>query len=261
MPYLRRPDGCRLWFETWGRAEATPLLMLGGIGDDVAMWRDSLRRLSEAHLVVAADLRGNGRSDAPSEALTIATLAEDAIAVLDHLRMERAHLYGRSLGGMVALELGLGHRTRVRSLVLAATHAGARGAARPDASHRVPKDRPHLALFSDAFARDHRDRVEADRRARAERPQPAHVRRRQWEATRSWDAWDRLSSLSLPVLVLHGTDDRLIPAENARRLAAGIPGASLVLLEPAGHAFEVERPEEADAVVLRFLARVDARGR
>jgi 3-oxoadipate enol-lactonase len=74
----------------------------------------------------------------------------------------------------------------------------------------------------------------------------------------AWDAWDRLSAVSVPTLVLHGTGDRLVSVENGRRIAQAIPGAELVLLEGAGHVFHSERADEADQIVLTFLDRVEA---
>ena len=87
--------------------------------------------------------------------------------------------------------------------------------------------------------------------------QLAHARRRQWEAVQAWDAWERLGSISCPVLVLHGSEDRLVAPDNARMLADRIPGAQLALLEGAGHVYHAEQPEAADAAVLAFLRRVD----
>jgi pimeloyl-ACP methyl ester carboxylesterase len=123
----------------------------------------------------------------------------------------------------------------------------------------VPKDRPYLALYSEAFARDHPDHVAEDVLVGSQNPQPFHAGRRQWEAVDRWDAWDRLHRIAVPTLVLHGTDDRLVSVDNARRLAEAIPGAELRLLEGAGHVYHSERAEEADAAVLDFLDRVEAR--
>jgi pimeloyl-ACP methyl ester carboxylesterase len=141
--------------------------------------------------------------------------------------------------------------------VLAATHAGqSRRASLPERAH-VPKDRPFLALYSAGFARDHPDRIAEDIVTGSRNRQPAHARRRQWEAVQAWDAWERLGSIACPVLVLHGSEDGLVAAENARMLADRIPGAQLVLLEGAGHVYHAEQPEAADAAVMAFLRRVD----
>jgi pimeloyl-ACP methyl ester carboxylesterase len=159
---------------------------------------------------------------------------------------------------MVAQELALTHPDRVRSLILAATSPGPRHAVSPGSGARLPKDRPHLALYSEAFAREHPDHVAEDIRVGSQSPQPHHARRRQWEAMQGFDTFDRLEDIAHPTLVLHGTADRLVPVRNAELLAERIPGARLALLEGAGHVYHSERADEADAAVLAFLDEVEA---
>jgi len=252
------PDGCHLYYEVSGPAHGTTLVLLEGMGGDIPGWRRTIPHVARHHRVVAYDFRGNGRSDPPQGPITVGTLVDDTVALLDHLELPRAHLYGMSMGGMVAIEAGLAHPGRVRSLVLAATHAGVCGASPPATRRSVPKDRPYLALYSERFAAKHPDHVAEDLRVGARNPQAPGARLRQWEAVQAWDAWDRLGGLSVPTLVLHGTEDAVIDVENARRMAGAIPGAELGLIEGAGHLYHSEQPDEADRIVLRFLARVDA---
>jgi pimeloyl-ACP methyl ester carboxylesterase len=256
MPFLERPDGCRLYYEIHGDRSA--LILLEGMGGDIPGWRRNIPHLSAHHGVIAYDFRGNGRSDAPDQPMTMTTFVDDTLALLDHLRAERPHVYGQSFGGMVAQEMALTHPERVRSLVLASTHAGSARAVRSADEGKVPKDGPYLALYSPAFARDHPDHVAEDILVGSQNPQPRYAGRRQWEAIQSWDAWDRLADITAPTLVLHGSDDLLIPVDNARRLAASIPHAELAILEGAGHVYHSEQPEQADGIVLEFLRRVEA---
>jgi 3-oxoadipate enol-lactonase len=259
MPFLERPDGCRLYHELHGPQAAPALILLEGLGGDVPGWRRNIPHLSERYRVIAYDFRGNGRSDKPQGATPMATYVDDTLGLLDHLGLPSVHVYGQSFGGMVAIEMALAEPERVRSLALAATHAGRSRASPVGSSGNVPKDRPYLALYSEAFARDHPDHVAEDVLVGSQNPQPFHAGRRQWEAVDRWDAWDRLHRIAVPTLVLHGTDDRLVSVDNARRLAEAIPGAELRLLEGAGHVYHSERAEEADAAVLDFLDRVEAR--
>jgi 3-oxoadipate enol-lactonase len=249
VPLYRRPDGCRLYHEVHGPEDAEPLVLLEGLGGDIPGWRRNIPRLAEELRVIAYDFRGNGRSDPPKGPVTIATFVEDSVGLLDHLGIGSAHLYGQSFGGMVAQELALSHPERVRSVILAATHPGRWRAVAVEAN--VPKDRPWLALYAPGFAEAHPDHVEADLRAGL--PQAPGAARRQWEAMQAFDAWDRLPSIRVPTLVIHGTEDRTIAPENGRLLAERIPGARLHLLEGAGHVYHSERPEEADAAVLGFV--------
>jgi len=257
MPWLLRPDGCRLYFESHGAGAAPPLLLLEGMGGDIPGWRRNIPHLARSLRVIAMDFRGNGRSDKPDEPMTMRTFADDTVALMDELRIDSAHLYGQSFGGMVAMEVALAHPDRVRSMVLAATSPGPRHAVRPGRGSGVPKDKPSLALYSEAFAREHPDHVADDILVVSQQPQPHHAGRRQWEAMQDFDAFERLPQIRPPTLVLHGTEDRLVPVENARLLADRIPGARLVLLEGAGHVYHSEQPDEADAAVLRFVEDVE----
>lgn len=259
MPFYERPDGCRLYYELRGPEAGPPLILLEGRGGDIAGWRRNIPHLATRHRLLAYDFRGNGRSDKPHGKTSMGTFVEDTVGLLDHLGADSAHAYGQSFGGMVAIEMALSHPDRVRSLVLAATHAGRRRAVSVGSRGRVPKDKPYLALYSEAFAREHSEHVAEDILVGSQNPQPLHASRRQWEAVEAWDAWDRLGEIRVPVLVLHGTEDRLVAVENAQRLAQGIPGARLVLLDGAGHVYHSEQPEAADDAVLSFLDEVEGR--
>ncbi|HJP64819.1 MAG TPA: alpha/beta fold hydrolase, partial [Actinomycetota bacterium] len=173
MPYLERPDGCRLFFELHGDAAALPVVLLEGSGGDLPGWGSSIDDLAGSFRVLAFDLRGNGSSDMPDVPVTMDDFVEDLFALMDHVGIDRAHLYGQSFGGMVAQVAALVAPDRVRSVVLAATHCGGSGTVR--ARVKVPKDRPYLALFSASFAREHPDRVDEHQRLAAKNRQAPHA--------------------------------------------------------------------------------------
>jgi pimeloyl-ACP methyl ester carboxylesterase len=253
MPWLGRSDGCRLYYELHGDPSAEPLVLLEGMGGDIPGWRRNIPTLSSELWVVAYDFRGNGQSNAPDEPMTMATFVDDTVALLDELAIESAHVYGQSFGGMVAQELALAYRDRVRSLILAATHCGGRHVVRSEA--KVPKDQPHLQQYSEAFARDHPEHVRDDLRVGGRNPQGRHAQRRQREAVQGFDVCDRLNQIAVPALILHGTEDRMVDPRNAKVLAERIPGAELMLLEGAGHVYHSEESETADRAVLDFIER------
>lgn len=251
MPFVERPDRARLYFEVAGDPRRQPIVLVEGLGGDVVGWRRDVPQLAAELFVVAYDHRGCGRSEATEASTTMTTYAEDCLAVVDELRLERAHVYGQSFGGAVALELVLTHPERIRSAVLAATHAGTRHAVR--SSGRAPKGEPWLQRYSRAFAEAHPDLVRQDLDLEGRRNRGGE--RRQWEALRAWDAFDRLGEVSVPVLVLHGSEDRVTDPDNARILSERIPGAELAIIEGAGHAYNSEQPERADEIVLDFVRR------
>ena len=253
MAFVSRPDGAGLNYEVHGDPRRESLVLLEGMGGDIPGWRRNVPHLAAECFVVAYDHRGNGRSESPDLPATMATFVDDCLAVMDELRIERAHVYGQSFGGFVAQELGLTHPERVRSLVLACTHSGhshivpSRG--------RAPKGRPWLQLYAPAFAEAHPEHVVDDLRVGLAQPQHPQGQRRQWEAVQAWEAFDRLHELRVPALVLHGSEDQMIDVENARVLASRIPGAELVILEGAGHVYHSEQAERADEIVLDFVRR------
>lgn len=253
MARLVRPDGCGLHYEVAGDPRRPPIVLLEGLGGDIPGWRRNIPHLAAALFVVAFDHRGNGLSDAPDEPMTMRTFVEDTVAILDELRIERAHVHGQSFGGMVALELAMTSPERVRTLILACTHAGGSHVVPP--RRKVPKDRPWLALYSPRFAQQHPEHVAEDLRIGSRNPQRPHAGRRQYEAMQGFDAYDRLPELRVPTLVLHGTEDAVIDVANARILAERIPDAELALLEGAGHVYHSEQAERADEIVLDFVRR------
>lgn len=253
MALLTRPDGCRLNVEDYGDSGAPALLLLEGLGGDLHGWRRNIPTLATVCHVIAFDHRGNGRSDDPPEPADMATFVEDAIAVLDDREIDRVHVYGMSFGGMVALETALTHPSRVRTLILAATHAGTAHAVAAEGAP-FSKSEPWRVLYSPGFPEAHPEHVREDLDGGA-RLQHKSGERRQWEAMQGWDAFDRLDQVSVPTLVLHGTEDRLIAPQNARILAERIPGAELHLLQGTGHLYHSEQPAAADATVLDFIAR------
>jgi pimeloyl-ACP methyl ester carboxylesterase len=254
MPSLVRPDGCRIHYELFGDPGSPVLTLLEGIGADIAGWRRNIPTLASELRVVAIDHRGNGASGEPPGPCTMTTFVEDALAVLDELGVERAHVYGQSFGGMVAQEMALTYPDLVRTLALAGTHPGPAHAIAV-AGRTVPKGEPWRALYAPGFPEVRPDVVAEDRRVAAAQPDHPRGQRRQWEAMQTWDAFDRLLQIAVPTLVVHGTEDGVVAPGNAELLARRIPGAELRLLEGAGHVFWSERPEFADRLVLDFIER------
>lgn len=249
--------GRRLFHQRRGSGE--PLLLIMGMSGTHLSWGEPfISDLERDFDVVAYDHRGIGRSDPESEAFSIADLADDAAGILDALGWETAHVYGISMGGMIAQELALKHPERIRTLTLGCTYCGGPGSAlAPQATIEklsagmMSGDR-ELAIrngfeinVSDAFAAEPGN-YETFREMAKSLPAPVPVIMLQMQAIGGHDTSARLHELAdLPVLVVHGDEDRMLPAENGRLIASLIPGARLELLEGTGHMYWWERPSRS----------------
>jgi len=273
MPFADRGTH-RLSYEALGRDYAPSLLLVMGMGFSSRAWGPLPARLARAFRVVVFDNRGTGGSTAPPGGFSIADLADDAAAVLDAARAAPAAVFGVSMGGMIALELALRHPEAVSALALGATLAGWRGSAKAGplamgellAGSLLSRAGAHRlvgrALVSAATLRDDYARFAAWME-NVGRGAPALVARQALAVTRH-DVRSRLGALQVPTLVLTGDADRVVPAENSRRLAEAIPGARLVVFPGAGHGFPFERLEETAAALETFFGaagRRSARGR
>jgi 3-oxoadipate enol-lactonase len=235
-----------------------------GLGMTLGAWWRTVPVLTRSFRVLTFDNRGIGRSDGSPLPYTVAAMAGDAVAVLDAAGEERAHVYGISLGGMIAQEVVLRHPERVRGLVL--------GATTPGGNLGVPAGEDTLAFFRrrgempaeeavwasvpynygpDTRAR-HAQRIGEDIAQRLRFPIEPEPYVAQLGAAMGHDAHNRLGAIEAPTLVVHGEADVMVPPGNGALLAEGIPGAQLSLWPGAGHLYPTDEPR-ADAAVAEFL--------
>ena len=247
--------GLGLAYEASG--EGFPLLLIMGLGANSDWWDPRLvEDLSRDFHVVRFDNRGTGRSDDSEEAYTLRTLADDAAGLMDALGIARAHVFGMSMGGMIAQELALGHPERVGRLVLGSTHCGGSHVVPPTAdalgimarlagaASAEESGRLTVALcFTKEAMTQERAAVEAWARGALKVPTSLETLGRQMQAIGDFDAYDRLPTLRAPTLVLAGAKDILIPPENGSVLAKAIPGAQFVLLEHSAHGLAEDMDE------------------
>jgi len=268
MPKVRA-NGIDIYFEEHGSGE--PLLLIMGWGGNAASWQPQIPGLAERHRLILFDNRGAGRSSAPDEPYTIREMAGDALGLLDALDVPRAHIFGISMGGMIAQELALEHPERVTSLVLGCTSPGgakAAGAAQLHAEittfrETVGDDGPDLAWFAEFLRRLWTREALAKSDPRLQDfvfsiirfPPAPHGMRRQAEAIARHDTYDRLHRIAVPTLITSGAEDTLIDPENSELLAQLIPGAELHIFEGLRHAFHLERPDLVNAVIIEFIER------
>lgn len=258
MPFATARDGAQLYFETHGSGE--PLLLVSGQASDSSAWDYVRGDFAARHRVIVFDHRGTGQSDKPQvPAYSTRGFAADAIAILDHLGIERAHAYGTSMGGRVCQWLGIEHAPRIGALVL--------GCTTPGNAHGIPRERDVDAsmasgdvsklfdlMVSPAWAASHPEALPSLFTV-IKNPIPRYAAQLHYRASEGHDAWDMLPTISAPTLVIHGSDDRINPTANAELLAKRIPNAILHIVQGGRHAYLEEYREEASRVVLEFLER------
>jgi len=257
------PSAARLHVEREGTGE--PLLWITGFAISSEIFAPVIHHYAAEHDCIRYDSRGAGRSQVPWWPTSVPELAADAVRVLDALGVDSAHVYGLSMGGMVAQEVALRFPDRVRALVLGGTwHGGPRvtlpspAVASALASRGAPAAvRAQLvgrALFSERFRAEHPDVVRAHLRTLAAYPASArglvaHLTAATWHDTRA-----RLHRISAPTLVMHGGADELVPVQNGVALAERIPDATLEVLPDVGHGYLLEAPEESHRRFRDWLA-------
>jgi 3-oxoadipate enol-lactonase len=263
MPYARRA-GLRLYWEISGKHDAPAILLIRGLSRSSSYWYDLRPLLEPRFRVLVMDNRGVGRSDAPGPGFTTADMADDVAAVLHQSGVHRAHVFGISLGGMIAQQLALRHPGRVDRLVLGATTMGGRGAVpapreailgllragRGTAADQIRLSTPWV-LDAEAVAR--RPAVVDEWIAIAERePRSRLAILGQLLAAAVHDTSEHLHRVRRPTLVVTGDRDRLIPMGNSDRIARAIPGSALHVLPGAGHDFPTEQPDEVARLLGEF---------
>jgi pimeloyl-ACP methyl ester carboxylesterase len=250
----------------WERQGAgEPLLLVHGLGYARWGWEPVLPGLADEFDVLLFDNRGIGESDAPPGPYTVAEMAADAVQVLDEAGVERAHVVGTSLGGMVAQELALTYPERVDHLVLACTTPGGPKAyPMPQVTVSLIAEavtlEPAVALrrfvenaLAPATVAERPELVERILTHRVATAQDPTAWAAQAAAGVTFDAYERLEGLRAPTLVQHGSLDVVVDPRNADLLTRLASHAQLEEFPGTGHLFFWEQPERFVASVTSFL--------
>ncbi|MGA3185585.1 MAG: alpha/beta fold hydrolase [Bryobacteraceae bacterium] len=259
MPYVTS-GGARIYWEESGSGE--PLLLVMGLGYSHDMWFRTRPIVSAHYRTILFDNRGVGKSDVPVGAYSIAQMAADARAVLDAAGIEKAHVFGVSMGGMIAQELAINYPERVNRLVLGCTACGGSQGVRAApkvieilmARARMTPEEGAEAMVPYIYdASTPRERIDEDLAVRRLCYPQAAGYMGQVQAIMAWTSFDRLAGIQAPTLVIHGETDQLVPSENAGILARNVPGSRLVMLPHASHLFITDQPEASHRELLAFL--------
>ena len=265
MPFAR-VNGVNLAYELHGTGD--PLVLIHGAQSDRSIFANLLPDFVDRFRVLIFDQRGSGQSEKPDIEYTIGMIADDTAELMDHLDFSPAHVYGVSMGGMIAQELAIRHGAAVRSLVLGVYHPwrsagrqpGGRGGPEFPFNRRALRGRARPGRWPrpplpTGYVEQHPELIPALIEARKKQPlDPVGFAHRMKAAYRH-DTFDRLSRITCPTLVITGKDDALIAWENSQLLAEHIADSDLVVLEPAGHVFWVEQPERSREAILTFLQK------
>jgi len=240
--------------------EGSPLLLIQGLGYGRWGWEPIVPGLAARHRVVSFDNRGIGESDKPEGPYTAAEMAGDALQVLDEAGIDRAHVLGASLGGMIAQELAVAAPERVDKLVLCCTTPGGPSTVpMPEVTVQLFAEAqtlaPEVALrrfVENALGEDPPAGLVDELFARrvANPPDPAGW---QAQAAAGLGFQGVEGEIAAPTLVLGGTADNVVDHRNAEVLATRIPGARVELLAGAGHLFFWEQPDESVRIINEFL--------
>jgi len=261
VPFTTRDGVCIHWDE---QGSGTPVLLCMGASYSSRMWYPVIPALAERHRVIWFDNRGTGRSQATAVA-SIEDMASDALAVLDAAGVDRAHVYGVSLGGVVAQQVALQAPDRVRGLVLGCT-----GILSPDKPRlprwlalvmlHLPKPVMRALTGRGAYGTACSDARRAENEGvLADEAFGKTAVRQQQAALRVYSVTkEQVAGLTTPTLVLHGDEDRTVMHSWGEELAATIPGARFISYPGAAHNFLVDIGDQPNDDVLAFLAEVDS---
>jgi len=256
----------KIYYEIHGKGE--PLVIIPGLAGTLAYYFRLIPGLAEKYRVIALDHRGSGLSDKPDITYSIQMMADDVVGLLNVLGVDKAHVFGHTLGGMIAQHIALRYPENTISLILVCTSCGGK--------HALPPDQEYIALIADMHRRSQQTREET---IREQLPflfsqefidnspdlieyfislyitysPPLHGYIRQMEAIFTHDTYDLLDAIKIPTLVIAGGADRLQPVENSRVLASRIPNAELKIMEGMSHFLGIEGAESLNKVILDFL--------
>lgn len=255
-----RPDSAEIaWYDA---GTGVPVLLIMGLAYPAAAWFRQVPVLAEHHRVLTVDNRGAGETGVVAGApYTVETMTQDCLAVLDEAGVEKAHVVGISMGGLMAQELGLNHSDRLLSLTLMATHPGARSWVLPAdviefltaRAGMSAEERGEFSIPFNYHPSTDRSLIEQDWKERAAGTAGPEGYAAQG-GTALWDGYDRLPTLSVPTLVMHGAQDRLVVPANGEKIAAAVPGARLDLIDNANHILTTDQTEQVNTALLSWFA-------
>jgi len=265
--FMPREDvnGIELYYEIYG--EGDPLIMIMGLSANLDWWPPAfLDPIKERSKIIIFDNRDAGRSENAERAYEIKDMATDTVELMKKLNIEKAHILGISMGGMIAQEIALNYPEYVDKLILASTICGTPKSILPSKKvmAELTKEREGYTqeelienfinlLYSDDFVKSNLDLMKDAKRRMLKAPIKADAYKRQLRAILKFNTGRRLKDIKAPTLVIHGKKDIVLPPENSEIIANLIPNAKLQYFEKSGHTLFSHKPEKTVKAVLKFL--------
>ncbi|MFX1243215.1 MAG: alpha/beta fold hydrolase [Promethearchaeota archaeon] len=268
MPSVK-VDDINIYYEIHG--EGYPFVLLRGLSSSLNSWPPySIVQFSKQFKIILFDNRGAGRTDIPDGNYSAKMMADDTIGLMDALDIKKTHILGFSMGGCIAQEIVLNYPKRVSKLILTSSWCGP--------SHGIPpisevnpflKMTPLLkegkieqmakilteSLFPENYKKNNPRIIEKVIENYMNNTPSLKGFQGQSAYVDTFDTFDRLPEIKIPTLILHGTEDQILPVENAKILAERIPSAELILIENTGHGMNIQENKLWTQKVLDFLIK------
>jgi pimeloyl-ACP methyl ester carboxylesterase len=269
MPFAHL-DEVEIYYESHG--EGPPLVLINGYSGNLDDWDymvPKVEPLSKQHEVIILDNRGTGRSSKPKGSYTIHTMADDVVRLLEHLEIEKAHVLGFSMGGMIAQELAIRRQEKVDVLILVSTTPGGKAYdirkqreefKKLSWMYSPPSGMSEKELTDELFRIAYHAKYFEANRDRLMAPSSSYLTvedtlEKQFDACINHDTIDKLNSINKRTLIIHGEEDLTLFPEGGRILAKNIHNSSLLMLKEAGHCVLEEKWDEILLVLLSFLSK------
>ena len=269
MPKVRVND-INIYYEIYG--EGYPFILIRGLSSSLDSWHPySISQFSKHFKTILFDNRGAGKTDVSEGKYSAKMMADDTIGLMDALQLEKAYVLGFSLGGCIAQEMVLNYSNRVSKLILTSSWSGdSHGIVTP-----IPEKNPFPklyefilngeyekgarvltdALFPDKYKENNLEIIERIVKNYMEHIPSLKGFAGQAAYRETFDTYERLPEIKIPTLILHGTEDIILPVENAKILAERIPHSELVLFEETGHGMNIQVNKLWTQKIIEFLTK------
>lgn len=263
MPYAKIND-INMYYEIHG--DGKPLILIEGLGTTFWIWFKQLPVLKNYFKVIVFDNRGVGKTDKPDIEYSIKMFAEDLIGLMDYLNIEKASLFGISMGGFIAQEVAILYPNRVEKLILCSTNFGGPnivpmdsevlkfmlGGGSSDRDEKGITKGVEFSFYKD-YIQNNIEEIMQILKWKEEAPQPKYAYLRQVYAGANFNEEERISSINVPTLIIAGREDRVVPYQNAVLLHNKIKNSILKIYDGAAHLVNIEKADEVNREIIEFL--------